>query len=79
MTRPVASWGTTNAPLAGPGADRGDEAVTACYEDFVVDCCNEKCAWSGLASDCVTPKHEPDHLLCPECYKVVEPVGEPWP
>jgi len=61
-------------------ADPGGSAspLTPQAEDFMVDCCNENCAWSGLSSACVTPKHEPHHLLCPECYEVVEPIGEPW-
>ena len=41
-------------------------------KDFDVICCNENCGWSGTAYRCVTPKHEPTYLLCPECREVVE-------
>jgi hypothetical protein len=35
-------------------------------------CCNGECNWTGPLSDTVHPKHDPNHLLCPECYEVVE-------
>lgn len=38
------------------------------------ECCNEACGWIGSLKDCMHPKHEPDYLVCPECYEVVEPV-----
>ena len=41
---------------------------------YRVECCNSECNWEGFSTDCVTPKHESDHLLCPKCYEVVEPM-----
>ncbi len=46
--------------------------------DYAVDCNNPDCGWTGMASRCVTPKHVPEELLCPECHETVEPVGEAW-
>jgi hypothetical protein len=43
-------------------------------EKYRVDCCNKECAWTGYSTDCVTFKHEPTYMMCPECYEVVEPV-----
>lgn len=45
-------------------------------ETFRVDCCNEECGWTGLSNNCVTPKHDPEKLLCPECSEVVEPIED---
>ena len=45
-------------------------------DKYRVDCCSPDCDWTGYSIDCVTPKHEPDKLLCPECYEVVEPVED---
>ncbi len=45
-------------------------------------CCNPNCCWAGDESECVTPHHEPEHLLCPDCYEVVEDAKEeddPYP
>lgn len=35
-------------------------------------CCNGECNWEGPLEECVHPKHDPEYLLCPECYEVVE-------
>lgn len=40
----------------------------------IYECCNDACPWRGAESETVTPKHQPDHLLCPECHEVVERV-----
>jgi hypothetical protein len=42
--------------------------------DYRVDCCNENCSWSGLASQCLRWKHDTGDMFCPECHEVVEPV-----
>jgi hypothetical protein len=45
-------------------------------EDCQVDCCSDECGWTGLSSQCVTFKHWPGEILCPECREVVEPVHD---
>lgn len=45
-------------------------------DNYLVDCCNEDCGWSGLSGDCSVQPHSPEELLCPECHEVVEPVAE---
>ena len=51
----------------------GDEEMTD--DDYRIDCTNDECCWTGLASQCVTLKHGTD-LLCPECYDTTEPVAD---
>jgi len=46
------------------------------FEDYVADCGNPECGWKGLASECVTPKHQLDEVLCPMCHDVTEPANE---
>lgn len=54
----------TGMNLAAPGAEKTVEAV---YE-----CCSDNCPWRGPRSETAHPKHDPDHLVCPECHEVVE-------
>ena len=46
------------------------------FEDYVADCCNADCGWKGLASECVTPKHDTNEILCPKCHEITEPANE---
>lgn len=38
------------------------------------ECNAAACGWRGAATDCVTPKHVPEMLLCPECHETTEAV-----
>lgn len=48
---------------------QGDRGAIA---EPVYECCNDACPWRGIESETVHPKHDPSHLLCPECHEVVE-------
>lgn len=38
----------------------------------VYECCNGECGWKGEKKYCVTFKHGPEYLMCPECHETVE-------
>lgn len=38
------------------------------------ECNNPDCGWVGPVAECVTPKHIPEMILCPECHETTEPV-----
>jgi hypothetical protein len=36
------------------------------------ECINTECGWKGEKKDCLTWKHGPEYLMCPECNEHVE-------
>lgn len=61
-----------------PSANGAVYVVCTPVEDFFADCRGEDmCGWSGMASVCVRPLHEPDVMLCPECHELVIPADDP--
>lgn len=46
--------------------------------DYMVECCNEGCGWTGLKSKTVVFKRDKGKpnvpLFCPECHEVCEPI-----
>ena len=39
-------------------------------------CCNIRCEWVGDADDCVCFTHDPDYLMCPNCYDATEELDD---
>ena len=38
------------------------------------ECVNADCGWTGQWKDCLTFKHGPEYLMCPECNEHVEAI-----
>lgn len=55
----------------------GVEPVKNDIEDYIVNCCNPDCGWTGLYSQCLQMKYGFPKGLCPECHEVTEPNNGP--
>lgn len=64
--RASGAWVCDGCGAVPPAAGRGDVVDRECNDAV--------CGWRGPETDCVTPTHVPEMILCPECQETTEIV-----